>query len=64
METIEERLTRLEAKLDATHASAEKTRKYILIMLTATIIMFILPLILGGLMFPFMMSTVGSMYGI
>lgn len=64
METIEDRLTRLEAKLDATHTSAEKTRKYVLAMLIATIAMFILPFIMGAIMLPFMLSTVGNIYPI
>lgn len=64
METIEERLTRLEAKLDATHTSAEKTRKYVLIMLIGTVLMFVLPLIMALVMLPFMLSTIGSVYPI
>ncbi len=64
METIEEKITRLEQKIDAVYVSSEKSRKYLLIILIGTIVMFILPLIMGALMLPFLMSTVGGMYSI
>ncbi len=64
METIEERLTRLESKIDATYASSEKSRKYLLSILIGSVLMVVLPLILAALMIPFLMSTLGSVYGI
>lgn len=64
MDTNEERHVRLEQKIDAIYASAEKTRKYILIMLIGTVVMFVLPLIMAGFMIPFMMSTLGGVYGV
>jgi uncharacterized protein YqhQ len=64
METQEERLNRLEDKIDAIYKSTEKSRKYLLTMLIGTAIMVVLPLILAGILLPMMLSTVGSMYGI
>ena len=62
MEDITERLNALEAKIDATYQSAEKTRKYILTMLIVTVITIVLPLI--GLVFvvPMVMHTLLSAY--
>ncbi len=64
METQEERLERLEQKIDAVFKSTEKSRKYLLTMLIGSLLMVILPLILAGVLLPMMLSTVGSMYGI
>lgn len=64
MDTNDERHVRLEQKIDAISTSVEKTRKYVLIMLIGTVVMFILPLIMGGLMIPFLMSTLGGVYGL
>ena len=64
MNPHEEQLARVEQKLDAVYASTEKTRKYILIMLTATLVMAVLPIILGAIMLPMLTSTLGSVYGI
>ncbi len=52
METQEEILSRLERKIDAVYTSTEKSRKYLLTILIATVVMVILPLILGALMPP------------
>ena len=46
---IAERLAALEKKIDATFASAEKTRKYFQWTLIATLVAFVLPLV--GLLF-------------
>jgi hypothetical protein len=64
METIEEKLARLEEKIDSVYISSEKSRKYLLIILIGTLIMFLLPLIMGAIMLPFMMSTLGNIYTI
>jgi hypothetical protein len=50
----------LEKKMDATYASAEKSRKYVLGMLIATLAAFVLPIV--GLLFaiPQFMSVYGS----
>ncbi|MFZ2593217.1 MAG: hypothetical protein WAX38_00390 [Minisyncoccia bacterium] len=55
------RIDALEKKIDATYQSAEKTRKYILGMLVATVVAFVLPLV--GLMFaiPTLLSTYSGM---
>ncbi len=51
------KLEQIEKKVDAVHASAEKTRKYILAVAVVTVIAFVLPLI--GLIFavPTMLSS-------
>ncbi len=64
METQEERLDRLEQKIDAIYKSTEKSRKYLLTMLIGTVVMVVLPLILAAVLLPMMLSTVGTMYGI
>lgn len=46
---LRQRLDRIEAKLDATYASAEKTRKYFLGVIVVSVIALVLPLV--GLMF-------------
>lgn len=60
----EAQLARLEQKIDAVYASTEKTRKYILYMLIGSIVMVVLPIILGALLVPFALSTFSTMYGI
>jgi nitrogen fixation/metabolism regulation signal transduction histidine kinase len=64
METQEETLARLEEKIDAVYKSSEKSRKYLLTMLIATILMVVLPLILAGVMLPLVLSTFGNIYPI
>ncbi len=64
MNPQEEQLARVEQKIDAMFVSVEKTRKYLLTMLIATIFMVVLPILIGVIALPLMMSTVGSMYGI
>ena len=64
METTEEKLARLETKIDAVYVSSEKSRKYLLTILIGTVLMFILPLLLGALILPFLMSTLGGIYNI
>ncbi len=46
---LKNKITELEAKIDAIYISVEKTRKYILWTVIVTILMFVLPAI--GLMF-------------
>jgi hypothetical protein len=61
---LTQRLERLEAKVDATYASAEKMRKYFLWTLIISVVVFIVPLI--GLVFAlpaFMSNYVGSLSG-
>ena len=57
---IAEKLAVLEQKIDATYASAEKTRKYFLWTLIVSLVAFVLPLI--GLIFavPSFLTTLGS----
>ena len=64
MNPQEEQLARLEQKIDAVYVSTEKSRKYILTMLIATLVMAVLPIILGALALPMLMSTLGGVYGV
>lgn len=59
-----QKLQAQDEKLERIYQSVEKTRKYFLWTLIATVVTFVLPLI--GLMFamPFFMSTLSSAYGI
>jgi len=61
---ILQKLTEQDKKLDMIYQSSERTRKYFLWTLVATLIMFFLPLI--GLVFaiPFFLSTLSSAYGL
>jgi len=61
-EETKQTLIRLEQKIDAVYASAEKTRKYFLAVIIVSVIAFVLPLI--GLMFaiPSFLETL-SAYG-
>lgn len=56
-----ERLAQLERKIDAIYVSAEKTRKYFLVVLVVTVVAFVLPLL--GLVFavPSFLSTYGDL---
>ena len=63
METNEEQLARLEAKLDAVNVSVEKTRKYVFGLVVTMVVAALLPILLGALMLPFLTSTLGSVYG-
>ncbi len=64
MNPHEEQLARVEQKIDAMFVSVEKTRKYLLTMLIATVVMVVLPILIAVIALPLMMSTVGNMYGI
>lgn len=46
-----------EAKIDAIYASVEKTRKYFLINMWVTIIMFVLPLVLLVIVVPMVIGS-------
>jgi len=60
---ILEKIEAQEQKINAIYISVEKTRKYFLWMLIATVVMFVLPLI--GLIFiiPWFLNTMSSAYG-
>jgi len=64
MDASESILERIEKKVDAVHASVEKSRKYLLIMLVGTIVMFILPLLIAAIIVPMVMSSFSSMYAL
>jgi hypothetical protein len=64
MEIQESDIARLEKKIDAVYASVEKVRKYAQVMVIVTIVTILLPILIGALIVPTLMSTVGSMYAI
>jgi hypothetical protein len=64
MEPQQQNLTHIEERLASIEIEVKKTKKYVLIMLIGTIAMALLPIILGAIMVPFLMSTLGSMYSI
>ena len=59
-----QKLQAQDEKLERIYQSVEKTRKYFLWTLIATIVMFVLPLL--GLLFavPFLLSTLSAAYGL
>lgn len=61
-EELMKKLNELEKKIDATYASAEKTRKYILWYVIGTVITIVLPII--GLIFviPWFLKVMSSAY--
>lgn len=62
---ILKRLEAQEAKLDAIVVSVEKTRKYLLISMWVTIVMLVLPLLIGIFVVPiFINSYVSSFEGL
>lgn len=66
MEDVEiiERLKKLEQKIDATYQSTEKTRKYFLILMVASVVAFIVPLIGLLIEIPTFISTYQSISNI
>lgn len=63
MDEIQQKLAILEQKVDAVYESAEKTRKYFLWTLIITVLMFLLPLIGLMIAIPFLLNTMGQVYG-
>jgi len=61
---LTQKLQAQDEKLEQIYQSVEKTRKYFLWTMIATIVTFVLPLI--GLMFavPFLMSSLSAAYGL
>jgi hypothetical protein len=54
----------LEAKLDAIYKSVEKTRKYFLWTLVATVVAFVLPLLGLIIIIPWFLRTLTSAYSL
>ena len=59
---LQRRIEIIEQKIDAVYVSVEKTRKYFLWTLVASVVTFVLPLIGVMLALPFLMSTVMGQY--
>lgn len=57
------KLKALEEKIDAIYISAEKTRKYFKWTFIATIVFFVLPLIMIAVILPSLMSGITNYYG-
>lgn len=64
MENNEAQLALLEKKIDAVYASVEKSRKYLLTIVIVTLVTLVLPIILGAIALPMVMSTMTGMYQI
>lgn len=54
----------IEAQLERIEKDVKATKKYVLIMLIGVVATAVLPLILGALALPLLMSTMGGMYGV
>lgn len=61
---LRQALSELERKIDATHQSAEKTRKYILVFVVVSVAAFVLPLIGLAFAIPSFISTYASLGGL
>jgi len=64
MEEILRKIDEQEKKIDAIYASVEKTRKYFLWTLVATLVAFVLPLVGIAFIAPLVMQTLLSGYPI
>lgn len=64
MEISEERLAQLEARMEQTYLSTEKTRKYILSMLIITVVTIVLPLIAAIFIVPMALNSLLGAYSI
>jgi len=61
----QKKLIELEAKIDRVWISVEKTRKYFLVVIWVTIILFVLPLIVMAFVIPQFLNTyLGSLEGL
>ncbi|HWQ60433.1 MAG TPA: hypothetical protein VN420_04825 [Candidatus Fimivivens sp.] len=63
-EDLKTRLEALEKRTEAIYVSVEKTRKYFLWTLIATVVAFVLPLIGIAIILPMMVGPILSGYGI
>lgn len=62
-EEISNKLKELEEKIEKIYISVEKTRKYFQWTFIATIVFFILPLIVIAIILPSLMNGITSVYG-
>ncbi len=60
----EKRIVALESKIDSIYISVEKTRKYILWTIIATVVAVILPLLALGFIVPSFINTLGNIGGL
>ncbi|NTW30612.1 MAG: hypothetical protein HGB34_03890 [Candidatus Moranbacteria bacterium] len=63
-EELKARLDAQEKKIDAIYVSVEKTRKYFLWTLIATVVAFVLPLLAAIILVPLMLGPLMSAYSI
>ncbi|OIP59930.1 MAG: hypothetical protein CO143_01290 [Candidatus Moranbacteria bacterium CG_4_9_14_3_um_filter_45_14] len=61
---IQQKFKEQDEKLDRIYISVEKTRKYFLWTLVATIVAFVLPLIGLAFAIPFFLNSLSSAYGL
>lgn len=61
---IVQKLQAQDEKLDRIYRSVESTRRYLLWTLVGSVVMFVLPLIGLVVAVPFLLSTLGSAYGL
>lgn len=62
-QNLEKRIDELEQKVDKIYASVEKTRKYFLWTLIATLVVFVLPLLAAVFIIPSFISSYTSALG-
>ena len=59
-EEIKQKLTLLEQKIDAVYVSAEKTRKYFLVVIIVSVVTLVVPLIGLAFAIPTFLKTINS----
>lgn len=64
LDLIEQKLIEQEEKINAIHVSVEKTRKYLLIIMWSSVLMIALPLLIGALIVPYLLSSLSNYYGV
>ncbi|MBY0310128.1 hypothetical protein K2Q16_03220 [Patescibacteria group bacterium] len=62
--STDERLSRLEAKVDAVHAVTEKTRTYLLVIMWSSLAMIVAPLLLAAILGPMLIASFSASLGI
>lgn len=63
-EVLNARLDAQDEKLDQIYRSVEKTRKYFLWTLVATVVAFVLPLVAAMILLPFTLGPLMTSYGL
>jgi hypothetical protein len=64
MDQNKEQLNHLEDKIDALYAEIVKIKRYFFILMIVSVAMIVLPILLGALALPSLITTMTGVYGI